>query len=558
MTIDLWRAFKPASGNPLISRRAHAHLHASDILHAALQVKAQATGSRDPAFLYCEDGANFLAGLIGLLSAGRPVMLPGHTASGYLAEIGVRPQTLFTDMPELSSAHAPISVTPEATANIASIDLPDDASDIGFFTSGTTGDAKPCLKRVSQLRAEVETHLQLWGAPEGLVLGTVSHQHIYGMLFRLLWPLAAMRPFKAECLEVWEAVDHFFETSAVLISSPAHLSRIPHAFHLKHKASAIFSSGGPLSLAAAKESHQALGCWPIEVLGSTETGGVAWRRQNETPALWQALPGIEITSDEEGALAIRSPFTGTSDLVRMGDEVIVAPDGRFELRPRLDRIVKIEGKRVALQRVEAAIGQLEEIADVAAIDLPDRRGALGAIIVLTSKGKALEEELGKFRLSRHLRHSLSKSLEPMERPRFWRSVEVIPQNKQGKKIASELRRLFSPQASSLPIIREEVVAPSQAVFELELNPDLPWFEGHFPGRPILPGVAQLHIACELAEKAWGFVPTGHEMSRIKFRHVMQPGDRITLTLVRKAEDRLDFEYVQNDEVMASGAIKGEV
>ncbi len=64
-------------------------------------------------------------------------------------------------------------------------------------------------------------------------------------------------------------------------------------------------------------------------------------------------------------------------------------------------------------------------------------------------------------------------------------------------------------------------------FDLLLQPDLRWFEGHFPDQPILPGAAQLHIASVLAERVWGIEFPGHDMSRVKFRRVMQPGERVS-------------------------------
>ena len=69
-------------------------------------------------------------------------------------------------------------------------------------------------------------------------------------------------------------------------------------------------------------------------------------------------------------------------------------------------------------------------------------------------------------------------------------------------------------------------------------------------------MAQIHIVSLLAEEAWGFVATGAEMARVKFRHVMQPGAKVLLTLTRSGEERLDFRYLMNGEVAASGAIKG--
>lgn len=555
MTISLWPAFIERNENPLVAVRSTDALHVNDILAEASRVATTLEKSQEPIFLYCEDSANFLAGLIGAATTGRTIMLPGHATPGYLAEIGVTSLNLVTDIKNLPNI-ALVNVVAKSSHR-SDITLPQPDTAIGFYTSGTSGQAKAQLKHLSQLVAEVATHLSLWGKPQGLVLGTVSHQHIYGLLFRLLWPLAAACPFKAEQLELWEAVDQFCRSQCVLVSSPAHLSRLPAAFRLSHPASAIFSSGAPLSAEAAQDTATKLGAWPTELLGSTETGGVAWRQQKTTEALWTPLPGVHIKQASDGALAVSSPYADANDFVTMGDAVAIEADGRFALRERLDRIVKIEGKRVSLQRVEGALRALPEIDDAVALDLPDRRGALGAVVTLSPKGEALLQAKGKFRLTRQLRSDLANVLEPMERPRFWRLVSSIPVNAQGKRVKANLQGLFYEVAASLPHIGQETISDDKAIFELELKPDLCWFGGHFPARPILPGVAQIHIASELAHHAWGFRPAGREMSRIKFRHVMQPGDHIVLLLVRKGFDRLDFEYIRAEEVMAAGTIRGE-
>jgi 3-hydroxymyristoyl/3-hydroxydecanoyl-(acyl carrier protein) dehydratase len=123
-------------------------------------------------------------------------------------------------------------------------------------------------------------------------------------------------------------------------------------------------------------------------------------------------------------------------------------------------------------------------------------------------------------------------------------------------VTSELRALFDDALVDLPKVLKRDVDKDEARYELRLEADLRWFDGHFPEQPILPGVAQLHIASCLAEETWNIVATGGEMMRVKFRRVMQPGDCVTLTLRRNGEDRLDFQYLLDGEVTASGAIKG--
>ncbi|HEX7776419.1 MAG TPA: AMP-binding protein [Parvibaculum sp.] len=556
MNPDAWHVLRDGRGEHPVVSRDFAVLTARDICVESSRLRALLAGAASPVFLYCEDAGNFLAGLLGALAAGREVRLPGHAAPGFLREIGATGPSVATDVPGLSDGAIIISAEPAETGRLADFIPPDPASRISFFTSGSTGEPKPCEKTLEQLLAEIRVQLDLWGAPEGPVVGTVSHQHIYGLLFRILWPLWAGALIVGGRQETWEAVAHRLKAGSALIASPAHLGRIPEGLTFPHRPSIVFSSGGLLSFDAAQSAALALGSHPVEVLGSTETGGVAWRRQETAAALWMPLPGVEIRPDADGALTVRSPFTGIDGFFVMGDQMEAVPDGRFALKPRLDRIVKIEGKRVSLPRVEQALRDLDSVADAAAVDLPERNGALGAVVVLEPEAERQLSVMGRFRYSRSVRQALADRLEPMERPRFWRFVPRLPENAQGKRTVADLRELFMRVSPEMPTVLDSAVGEAEARFDLELDPELRWFDGHFPAQPILPGVAQLHIAALMAEDVWGVAVTGREMSRVKFRHVMQPGDRVTLVLERKGGGRVDFRYAQGDEVMASGALKG--
>ena len=543
----IWSFLAEAESAAPVARRGAENLTAGSLRGAAVALARKVEGGEGPLFLYCEDAANFAAAFLGALVAKREVLLPAHAAPAYLAEIGASSENLVTDI-EGIAAH-PVSVR---AGDVADELPPVPEGSIGFFTSGTSGEPKLCLKSMRQLEAEVAVLASLWGAPQGLVLGTVSHQHIYGLLFRVLWPLSCGRPFSARAHENWESVAAHAEAGSIVVSSPAHLGRIPPAVRLP-ALSFIFSSGGLLPREAASAAHEQFGCWPVEVLGSTETGGVAWRQQAQDDEPWTPLPSVEVSSGEDGALAVRSPFTGSSDPMVMGDAVSLLGEGRFRLKGRLDRVVKIEGKRVSLPRVEEVLRRLDLVEDAVAIDLPERRGALGAVVVPSAAGREALAAKGSFRLSRDIRAALKPRLEPMELPRFWRFVESVPVNAQGKRIAAVMRALF--HAPELPEIENETVEGDRAEFMLRLQPELRWFEGHFPGQPILPGVAQLHIASLLAERVWGIGFPGHDMSRVKFRRVMQPDERVSLSLTRK-ELRLDFQYASGGEIVASGTMRG--
>lgn len=73
------------------------------------------------------------------------------------------------------------------------------------------------------------------------------------------------------------------------------------------------------------------------------------------------------------------------------------------------------------------------------------------------------------------------------------------------------------------------------VAELDVDPDLPLFQGHFPGYPVLPGViimealAQAASCCLLAqEDKAGSLGFFAGIDKVKFREQVRPGDTIRL------------------------------
>jgi 3-hydroxymyristoyl/3-hydroxydecanoyl-(acyl carrier protein) dehydratase len=260
-----------------------------------------------------------------------------------------------------------------------------------------------------------------------------------------------------------------------------------------------------------------------------------------------------IDADDAKTLCVTSPFTD-GETIATGDVVERVGDA-FRLIGRADRIAKIDGKRVSLARVEEALLALPGIAAAAAVDLPDRKGALGAVVELNEDGQAALKAQGTFRLSRLLRTSLAGRLEPSERPKHWRFLS-IPLDRQGKRVQSLLRARFADDAPGGGTVIKQ--AANEAEISIALVSDLVWFEGHFPDEPVLPGIAQVHLAAQWAERVWAWQPASANLLRLKFRHILRPGDTATLSLHRDlTKQRLNFSYRVKDLVMSEGTIGGE-
>ena len=104
----------------------------------------------------------------------------------------------------------------------------------------------------------------------------------------------------------------------------------------------------------------------------------------------------------------------------------------------------------------------------------------------------------------------------------------------------------------------------------------PYFQGHFPGVPVMPGVLQIEAMAQaggiLASRAVEFDPTTHVMlfmaiDAVKFRKAVTPGDQLHIEVVplrkgkifkMKGEIKVDGKVVSSAEFLAGLAEKSKV
>jgi 3-hydroxymyristoyl/3-hydroxydecanoyl-(acyl carrier protein) dehydratase len=95
---------------------------------------------------------------------------------------------------------------------------------------------------------------------------------------------------------------------------------------------------------------------------------------------------------------------------------------------------------------------------------------------------------------------------------------------------------------------------ARCVAHARVPSDLRYLEGHFPGNPIVPGVAQLvPLVYELARRAWPDLPSPTALKRLKFLEAIRPGDALQVHLEREG-DRLRFEVRRGDTPCSHGTL----
>lgn len=389
--------------------------------------------------LAADNPLDFAVLLLALLHAGKQVVIPQNSQPGTLTQLGNAFDAIADEQ------------LPFAPDNSVKQQRPIDphSAIIDLYTSGSTGEPKQIRKTLAQFETEVAVLESIWGDALGsaCIVASAPHHHFYGLLFRLFWPLSAGRPFDAiTCAYPNTLVERLalLEDTA-LVSSPALLSRLPKLVplaSLRPMPRLIFSSGGPLPATAAREFHQQLGRAPIEIYGSTETGGIAWRRQ-EGDDCWTPMPGIQVGSEADGALSLRSPYLLDSVPWRMDDAVELLHDGRFLLRGRLDRVVKIEEKRLSLPDMEARLVNHPWVAAAAAVALTGRRQSIGAVVVLSPQGRQQLAALSKRQTSLALRRHLAAHFDAVLLPRRWHFPDQLPINDRGKLTHASLSALLT-------------------------------------------------------------------------------------------------------------------
>lgn len=514
---------------------------------------AEVAGTR--VALHFEDSLDFAAALFGAWHAGKQAVLPPDLLPGTLRRLSAEVCAIASDLPTTTDLPQvrPLAVV----ANTAWLALDPQRDALHVFTSGSTGEPVLIGKRLAQLCAEIRALDAAFGdcIGGGCVHASVTHQHMYGLPFRLLWPMASGRVFASQRLGFPEDMQRALADApgATLVTSPAHLKRLPEQLDwapVRAQIGAIFSSGGPLPDEALPLCDRVFGRRPIEIYGSSETGAVAWRqRELDASSPWLPLPGMTVRIDGE-RLHLRAPWLREADEQEVADRVAAHAQG-FALLGRADRVVKIEEKRVSLDAIERDLRDSGLLLDVRALVLSDERARIGVVAVPDAAGWAIHDNEGRRALVARLRALLATRVEAVALPRHWRFIWAMPANATGKTTSAALQALFDARRPHARLLAQD---EQNARLHVEVATDSPFFDGHFSGSPILPGVAQIDWAIRFARELFSLPEGFSRLDQIKFHDWIGAGTQIELTLQRVAADTVAFRIASDVGSHASGRL----
>ena len=521
-----------------------------------------------PWILHCEDSYYFTVSLLAMLQSGRKALVTANRQEAFIKEIKKPEYGFLTDEPFAGSVaganEMPATLIQDVLGNEnAHCSDGDKAREIKFgnfdkskaemvmYTSGTTGEPKAVYKRFLQFENELFELVKVFGNDwvNRKVYSTVNHHHIYGLLFTALLPIATGLPFRRHRIDFPTELANIAGEAAVIASSPAFLKRLSAETDkpIDFKCTPIiYSSGGPLPEEVARKACELTGFWTMEIYGSTETGGIAYRQSKNGP-VWTPFEVCKMSVAENGCLNIKSSYILEPEGFTTGDLVDLYDDGRFLLKGRSDSIVKIEEKRISLPEVEMRLKQTGLVQDVRVVPMVGKRQYLAAAIVLNEAGRTKFAGSPKLAINNYFHDYLLKFIENTVSPKKWRYLEELPQNTEGKIRMRDIQALFglaeSPNFKILKFRREPGALTAKLLFPATSD----YYDGHFPEFKLLPAVVQVDMVLRLARNFLEVPKELSKMNRTRFANPILPDVPVLVKITYDADaGKVTFAYTSED------------
>lgn len=337
-----------------------------------------------------------------------------------------------------------------------------------LYTSGTTGRSKGAMLSHGALRSNAEALVAAWRwDPADVLLHVLPIFHVHGLFVALHCAmLGGSKVLFRSRFGVDDTLAHL-PLATVLMAVPTLYHRLTAHIdtgtvsHMR-----LFVSGSaPLRESTHQLFAERTGHMILERYGMTEAGMICSNPYDGDRVAGSVGFGVGdytlrvvdteghlVELEEVGVLEVKgsSLFSGYWNLpektageftpdgyFRTGDLAMIDNDGRVWLKGRNHDLIISGGFNVYPREVERSLSELQGVAEVAVVGLPD--SDLGQVVGAAIVGTATESDL---------RAGVAEVLAPYKQPkRYWMTAE-IPRNAMGKVQKNRLRDDWEAQLDS--------------------------------------------------------------------------------------------------------------
>ena len=101
----------------------------------------------------------------------------------------------------------------------------------------------------------------------------------------------------------------------------------------------------------------------------------------------------------------------------------------------------------------------------------------------------------------------------------------------------------------------EIPAPNGIRARVLVDRDSPWFSGHFPDHPILPGIDQLKMVADVIDRARQERLEIKRLHRVKFKRIVGPGEQLDIHVAATETTGLySFRITHETEDVCAGTM----
>jgi len=230
----------------------------------------------------------------------------------------------------------------------------------------------------------------------------------------------------------------------------------------------------------------------------------------------------------------------------LADVLVLQDDRHFQLLGRANDLIHVAGKRSSLAHLNFHLNRIEGVED-GAFWLPDEvaEGIVRPVAFVVAPTLTAQAIIA----------ALRAQLEAAFVPRRVVHVPSLPREATGKLTVATLRRFALQTLAAL----EASAAPAAAPGAITIPADHPAFAGHFPGHPVLPGVALLSLVMQALAAQPALGARLGEQPRIdnaKFLSPVGPGAVLQVRLHEQGAG-VGFEVMMGDTCAARGQLSAD-